>query len=120
MCFESTEYAKSKLAKTDIECWKVLKKGKKSFRSPFRTFSYKIGVVTPLVKLHKETWEYCIYQGYHSYRSEKRAIESYHYDSSSHKICKFIIPAGSRYYANVEGEYVSERIMLLDEQKNSQ
>jgi len=113
MCFQTTEFAKKKTAKTDIECWKILKKGK-GYKSNFKNFLYKKGVINPLVKLYKTNW-YEINQGYHSYRSEKKAREVY--IPRIHKICKFIIPASSHYYANVDSEYVSDQIMLIDEVK---
>lgn len=109
MCFHSTEYAKRKTAKTDMECWKLLKKGR-GYKSNYKNFLYKKGVINPLVELYKSSW-YEINQGYHSYRSEKEA--KYAFIPYLHKLCKFIIPAGTHYYANVEGEYVSEKIMLI-------
>ena len=109
MCFQSTEYAKSKTAKTDVECWKLLKSGR-SYRSNFRNFLYKKGVINPLIKIYKNNW-YEINQGYHSYHSEKIARNSF--EPNIHKISKFIIPAGTHYYTNVDGEYVSEQIMLI-------
>jgi hypothetical protein len=114
MCFESSKYAKRKTTKTDIECWKILKKGR-GFCSPYKKFYYKKGVINSLVKVYKDCYNR-IFQGYHSYRSEKIARTKLYIDI--YKLCKFIIPAGTHYYANVEGEYVSERIILIDNIKN--
>jgi hypothetical protein len=108
MCFSSTKYAKRKTAKTDIECWKLLKSGR-GYKSNYRKFSYKKGVINPLVELIKD-YNYNIHHGYHSYRSKDMAEMSF--IPRVHKLCKFIIPAGSHYYANV-WEYVSEQIMLV-------
>jgi hypothetical protein len=118
MCFYSSESAKQKIAKTDIECWKVLKKPKdfehfNGFESQYQKFIYEKNVVTDSVKLVK----YCeeIEEGYHSYRSIKRAKAIRSFSTDRHVICKFVIPAGTHYYSNIFGEYVSERIMLIEE-----
>ncbi len=111
MCFHSTKSSKLRTAKTDIECFKFLKKGK-GFKSPIQTFSYKKNVVTELIKLEKYDND-CIYEGYHSFRSILDVKTSWNFNMFSHKICKFIIPAGTRYYANKYHEYVSEQIMLI-------
>jgi hypothetical protein len=66
-------------------------------------------VIQPFVKLVKDSG-YDIFRGYHSYHSKEEAENHFFWDCKTHK---FIIPKGSRYYANREGEYVSERIMLV-------
>jgi hypothetical protein len=109
MCFISTEYSKLKTAETDVECWKILKEG---YKSKYKNYIYKKGVLNPLVKLYKDSW-YEINQGYHSYRSEEKARNNFNFLPDRYMICKFIIPAGTHYYANVNGEYVSEQIMLV-------
>lgn len=117
MCFESSESAKPKIAKTNIECWKILKKPKdfehfNGFESQYQRFIYEKNVVTDSVKLVKYFEE--IDEGYHSYRSLKRAQHVLSFSPIIHTICKFVIPAGTHYYANIYGEYVSERIMLVE------
>lgn len=57
------------------------------------------------------TWE--IEQGYHSVMSPNQRISEVLFPN-----VKFIIPKGSRYYVNEEGEIVSSRIIMTDELVN--
>ena len=121
MCFETTKSARAKIAKTDIECWKVIKKDfyplywsdnfrtKKQARKYIRNklcnrvlFSYCNGKNYRVIEL-----------GYHSCKEKDgikiSSIMFYHENDGI--ICKFIIPAGTRYYEN-ETEYVSETIIM--------
>ena len=113
MCFDSTQFAKAKIATTDIECYKLLKGDAKGFVSYFQKFHYQKGVIQPKVELRKNCCNE-IDKGYHSYLSLKDALYQHRLGQKvGQKVCKFIIPAGTRYYANRNCEYVSETIMLI-------
>ena len=121
MCFETTKSARAKIAKTDIECWKCLKK---SFYNPcsgggiIRT-KYQKDFLNPIVEMRKAnpTWtcaECEINEGYHSLKSLKLARvmrEIKHWYLKGTIIKKLIIPAGTRYYEN-KTEFVSETIIM--------
>jgi len=109
MCFETTKSAKAKIAKTDIECWKVLHKWNSA---PCQRMRYFKGKRNPDVKIILESYmrDYFIGPGYHSYKSLELAKESY---LNYSYIKKFIIPTGTRYFEN-KTEYVSETIILID------
>lgn len=78
---------------------------------------YKINNIMPIIGL-TETESFArgrknIYRGYHSYKDEINAESIIHTAFDDGKIRKFIIPKGTKYYAN-ENEYVSETIMLVE------
>jgi len=106
MCFTTRKNARAKIAKTDIECWKVLQMLNKS---PCEGYRYHRNKINPKVQIKKLAGNINIQEGYHSYKSLQFAyntIFSYSY------VRRFIIPAGTRYFEN-KTEYVSETIMLM-------
>jgi len=106
MCFIVT--SKSKKAKTDIVCWKVLNRGNEAC---YADFFYEKGKINPIIRLKKDM-DNEIFEGYHSYQSKERAYFAFEYWGGTF-VKKFIIPAGIRYYQNDWfGEYVSETIIL--------
>jgi len=118
MCFQTTKSARAKIAKTDIECWKIItRSGHNSFSICFgKKIKYVVGILQPTVNILKKCIfeRYEIYKGYHSYKSLKIAKEDLvgckgDYD----RYKKFIIPAGTRYFEN-KTQYVSETIILID------
>jgi len=109
MCFRTTKSARAKIAKTDIECWKLLCKWN---IAPCQGMRYFKGKRNCNVKIKTECYNnisYFIYQGYHSYKSIELAERS---PLCHDYIKKFIIPAGTRYFEN-KTEYVSETIIML-------
>lgn len=119
MCFETTKSARAKIAKTDIECWKVINRDHTNAFGhipPMPIIKYKTGKKQRRVIIVKDGYQ--IFMGYHSFREKE--IAAYHlthpkwnYDYNKERMVKmFIIPAGTRYYEN-KTEYVSETIMLV-------
>jgi hypothetical protein len=117
MCFKTIGSARAMIAKKDIECWKVIRKN----NTPVYTWVH--GIMTPYyknelcpkVKLIEHNGD--VYRGYHSCKEKDRDLISYAcwcgpVRPDELKICKFIIPAGTRYYEN-NTEYVSETIIML-------
>ena len=118
MCFESSRTAKAKIAKTDIECWKVFRKPiskrQVNFHPIYRSdYTYKVGKIQPVIKLMKGLNNE-IHKGYHSYRTYNYAKNSgWFMKEKDNEIKKCIIPKGVTYFSNREGEYVSSTIILL-------
>ena len=120
MCFKFIKYSRAKIAKTDIECWKVINKNKTnalSHLSHIPQIKYKKGEICEKQTLQKEGYTfYVINKGYHSYKTKADAAGAVWCGLSvlKNRYCykEFIIPAGTRYYENKE-EYVSETIMML-------
>ena len=111
MCFETTKSAKAKIAKTDIECWKILysELNGKKYESLCEYFHYHPGRATKRVIIKKEITE--INEGYYSFKTRITAEDDWMMGHSK-KIYKMIIPAGTRYFEN-NTEYVSETIILV-------
>ena len=107
MCFVTTKSTRAITAKTNIPCWKNLQPGCTSF---YRNFRYRKNVLTKPIKLCIVRYGLTnvIEEGYHSYQTLE--IAKLH---MGHLYHKFIIPAGTKYYANSWGEYVSERIIYI-------
>lgn len=120
MCFEVKPKSRAKIAKTDIECWKVLDED----NAPpyFPSFSYVKGFINPTVKIVVDRYRGIgdIEEGYHSLKNENvidnlkkwSRLRNY-FKADPSRLKKFIIPAGTRYYEN-DTEYVSETIMLVE------
>jgi|GEM_PF-4615394 len=128
MCFETTKSARLKIAKTDIECWKVINRDltnafSRHLKDRFgaNPVRYESGKVMPKIVIKKEGspfWygdgDRVINKGYHSFIKKPilKIIKEWKVDNKNIIARKFIIPAGTRYYEN-ETEYVSETIMML-------
>ncbi len=113
-CRDSKKY--HKIADKDLYVYKYGKASKEDncFHPYFKGhFSYKPNVLNEEVKLFLASLHsiYTIDEGYHSY--DNSCIESF-YLSASH-IGKFIIPEGTEYYINDDGEIVSSQIMWTGE-----
>lgn len=128
MCFHLLKSSQAKIAKEDIECWKLLIDGN---RPPFygvhyRTEPYVKGILSPRVRIRKArdhdpmSDENCrvIEKGYHSYIDGgfcvSKAVRYRSIFDVDVLVKRFIIPKGTRYYRN-GSEYVSETIMLVEE-----
>ena len=120
MCFETTKNARAKIAKTDIECWKVIRINNSPVYKWVHNSKiiYKKGKVMPMVTI--SFYKGIIEAGYHSSKTNTEmliTIASFMscgaIDKKEMIICKFIIPVGTRYYEN-ETEYVSETIKLIE------
>lgn len=130
-----------RIALRDIEVYKVLGKDGKS---PYQEYQYDFNKETKQVylkTLKRVNGAIDIYEGYHSYSKKCRFVKSF-YDNTTYTyitvfpkkrkenpntfisclsynnnkvIYKAIIPKGTIYYQNRDGEYVSEKIIVTDE-----
>lgn len=130
-----------RIALRDIEVYKVLTK---EGESPYQDYQYEFNQETKQISLKSNkcilsgTIE--IKYGYHSYSKKCRFVKSF-YDNTTYTyitvfpkkrkenpntfisglsynnkvIYKAIIPKGTIYYQNRDGEYVSEKIIVTDE-----
>ena len=130
-----------RIALRDIEVYKVLTKEGKS---PYQDYQYEFNQETKQFFLKSNkciSGTIDIYEGYHSYSKKCRFVKSF-YDNTTYTyitvfpkkrkenpntfisglsyynnnvIYKAIIPKGTIYYQNRDGEYVSEKIIVTDE-----
>ena len=129
-----------RIALRDIEVYKVLGEDGKS---PYQEYQYDFNKETKQVylkTLKRVNGAIDIYEGYHSYSKKCRFVKSF-YDNTTYTyitvfppkkkenlntfinglsynnnvIYKAIIPKGTIYYQNRDGEYVSEKIIVTDE-----
>ena len=108
------------IADKDIEVYKFgdVFEDDGNFHPYNQFFSYKPNVLNKEIKLNLEEnkniffarFEYEIYEGYHSYLHCKQGIHL-----SNHHIGKFIIPKGTEYYENEDGQIVSSNIIWTGE-----
>lgn len=130
MCWTGKRFFEKmpRIALRDIEVYKVLGKDGKS---PYQEYQYDFNKETKQVylkTLKRVNGAIDIYEGYHSYSKKCRFVKSF-YDNTTYTyitvICglsynnkviyKAIIPKGTIYYQNRDGEYVSEKIIVTDE-----
>lgn len=136
--FESNPEKYHKIAEEDITVYKFghILDGK--FIPYFKCdFTYTVNSLNEEVKLILEEYDEIFFdslglrlinEGYHSYVNEEKAfyelkilIDSYYsnYGKTScvvnYSISKFIIPKGSEYYENEDGEIVSSQLMWTGE-----
>ena len=132
MCFAASIRNKGHIATTDIRVEKVfLKKSDENFyRSPFyNDFKWWIGIEEQsILKKLKNTYfkEILIENGLHSAKHIDKSSTQYWvtYSTKGYAItrmrpeepsviCECIIPKGAEYYCNKDGEYVSNRLILV-------
>lgn len=125
MCLRVKWYAPfSKVAKTDIECYKVLCMDKHGrLFAPFMMTSYELGTETPKVSMNREWLN--IMSGVHTFISlddVKQFLEKYSRSGTIPSadyvgVFKSTIPAGSTYYKGTFnsldiGNYTSSSIIV--------
>lgn len=130
MCWTGKRFFEKmpRIALRNIEVYKVLGKDGKS---PYQEYQYDFNKETKQVylkTLKRVNGAIDIYEGYHSYSKKCRFVKSF-YDNTTYTyitviyglsynnkvIYKAIIPKGTIYYQNRDGEYVSEKIIVTDE-----
>lgn len=133
MCFKSTKFPKLRIAKRNIPCYKVLSK---DLSSPFMLEEYVVNEIkeTSLGRIERDYLNdtYDIEEGLHSYTSNCKFVEldcGYFFQVKTkfdkeimiygdfYKVFKSIIPKGARYYCNNAGEYVSDKLIVLNDCK---
>lgn len=133
MCFILDIKSFPRIALKDIKVKKLFLHTKDKYVTPYRKFEYEKGVVyKSKLKLHcPSIYEMYIDEGLHSY-TDKTEIDSYasvdsHYNVKINGrwcslytfeyngVCvkECIIPKGSIYFVNKEGEVVSNRLRLI-------
>ena len=111
MCWNavSDKDLEKKIAKKDIICFKVLQKSiHKYMISIYFNYRYKRMVRQPFISIDEPITS--IHNGYHSYKDTKSLFDSI-LVYPNQRICYFIIPEGTEYYENSNGELVSETII---------
>lgn len=111
MCFISVKNVRSKIAKSNIDCWKELEDGNVPFFKEEQP-PYKKDKTNPVVKIKKRkdlVGTHYIREGYHSWKTlEIAKFEAWRTNPNLHR---FVIPKGTRFFENKE-EYVSETIIM--------
>lgn len=117
-------YSKAKIAEKDIVVYKYTSNilDNSIFTSDIISFLYNKDEINIDIDLFSFNVVKCLFlkiiiitEGYHSFKNIKLLKKSYLYDSESCKIAKFIIPKGSSYYKNNDGEIVSSNIIYTGE-----
>ena len=125
MCWIN-DFDKISIAEEDITCYKVFRKGyfKKDsngnvikIASYFRFYTYYINKLCRTIKIRiqydKYKKVYFINEGYHSYIDQ--AVAKYKIKNSDTFILKCIIPKGTKYAENRDGELVSSTMIITKE-----
>lgn len=126
MCWNGHSGQK-KVAERDIEVYKIGRVQDNRFICEFRNFSYKKGVLNEELALRENRWmgSISINEGYHSYKRVSfefnslsdiikfiyRGYTLHPYRDGLYDLATFIIPKGSIYYENINGEIVSSNIL---------
>lgn len=123
MCFVASINTKKQYAPYDITVHKICQIKDNCAISLYFGFKYKIGKLNEPVELHYITTEQkdmIIYKGYYSYRNilsklKRTTFIRYAYienvPPSTMVVAKFIIPKGTAFYENEQGEIISENII---------
>jgi hypothetical protein len=117
MCFELSHNSKAKIARKDIVCYKEVENVGSPFeiviRSFFAEYPYELGKLNKPVKIRIQKCidedKEIIHKGYHSYEFIPKCLIF-----PNDVIVKCIIPKGTKYYSNLDGEYVSENIIIKE------
>ena len=111
MCFV-TYNSKIRLARKNIECYKIVIKGKNICFSQYQEFKYEYGKTysgKSKMRLFLR-WIFDIYVSDEAYHSYNRVC----YPVNPFEVVKCIIPKGSLYFISEDGtEYVSTSIKIL-------
>lgn len=126
MCWNGYSGQK-KVAEKDIDVYKIGRVQDNRFICEFRNFSYKKGVLNEELILKETRWmgSISINEGYHSYKRVSfefnslsdtikfiyRGYTLHPYQEGLYDLATFIIPKGSIYYENINGEIVSSNIL---------
>ena len=117
-----------RVAEKDIEVYKIGIVQNNRFICEFQDFSYKKGVTNEELVLRETRWmnSISINEGYHSYKRVSIKFNSLSsnkfkyiyrgyviqpYREGRYDLATFIIPRGSTYYENLDGEIVSSNII---------
>lgn len=136
MCWISNQLPIKNVALEDIPVFKVMiLLGNSRLISKYYSFEYRIGETYSMnndeIILHRLKYGYIIEEGFHSYSSDSK-IEVHPdmmeilnardmcvdrmsiYSECTYVKVECIIPKGSEYYVNKDGEYVSNNIKIID------
>lgn len=130
MCWRSSSKPIKMVAENDIPVQKVLKNLCGSLLSPVYSCVWKIGEVKEceIGKVGFDGWkEFYLGKGFHScehiykkewnFRNSSDRLLFYTDFSSNECIYDAVIPAGSEYYVNKFGDYVSNRLKIVGRSK---
>lgn len=109
MCLRSSS-CQASYADRDITCYKLVypENMDHKFRSQFREFPYELGRTYHETRFEKVNPSYCIYRGYHSYRTIDETVS---HARPGMVMIKCVIPEGSWYYVSENrDQYCSDKI----------
>ena len=113
----------SKTATEDIFIYKVLKKYKGEWFSPYYPKRYRKNILYKTKKFYKKTNYPDIKEGFHSFQYDEygklSAINLQNLFFESREIFKAMIPKGSLYWSGLENDLCSNQIMILEKIKNA-
>ena len=126
MCWKGYSEQK-KVAERDINVYKIGRVQDNRFICEFQHFYYEKWISNKELVLRENLWmgSISINEGYHSYKSVSiefnslsdtikfiyRGYVRYPYRDGLYDLATFIIPKGSIYYENLDGEIVSSNIL---------
>lgn len=122
MCFVASINTKKQYAPYDITVHKICRIKDNCAISLYFDFKYKIGKLNEPIELYYTTTEYkdmIIFKGYYSYRDILSKLKCTPFirhtyikmPTSTKVVAKFIIPKGTAFYENEQGEIISENII---------
>lgn len=133
MCWSSKTLPVRKIAKSNIKVYKILYKVGGIIKSPFfKEFSWEIGVDFSIPSnclfVEESPRMYFINEGFHSLKNIPIIVENSYWINSKTRLILFttdradtlfecIIPKGSIYYINSNGEVVSDHLRIVKEYK---
>lgn len=124
MCWESNKLPVRRIAKKDIYVYKIVESiDKFNCISAVKYFQYQYNKIytqeSPIAFDSKEN-VWAIKEGFHSYKTLLKAKADYHkLHIDYYIIVQCIIPKGSTFYENENGEVVSDSIVISNSFRNS-
>ena len=122
MCWYNNRIIPPKIAIEDIQVYKIVAKFDKGISSGVYPFKWESGVVyQSKIGINTYYSQMEITKGFHTLRDEPLFKGIYWYTSNkhllfcarpSHAVFEAIIPKGSTYYENKNGEIVSDKLIM--------
>lgn len=124
MCWISDKLPVRRVARKDTYVYKIVVGGNTGCTSAVRNLYYEYNKIytqeKPInVMLLKLSKQWMIEKGFHSYKTYSKAKEEYYkLDFPYYTIVQCIIPKGSTFYENENGEIVSDSIVISNSFRN--
>ncbi len=126
MCWTSFKSPVRRIAEQDITCYKVIFVAENKVISYYQEYEYEFEKLytTEISNVAENGYVFIIIQGFHSYehcpKINSEGIESENgtvykfYNMDTIDTVRCIIPKGSEYYINENGEIVSNAIIIMN------